>query len=105
MAYTAAHSKAVVLLLIHCLLLLPLCESVIFLCFVVRSFMSILVCNHLDGEERAGCFAWFVLLVSRDCCVALPCGEGAQWLSGRVLDSRPKGREFEPHRRHCVVVL
>ena len=31
--------------------------------------------------------------------------EGAQWLSGRVLDSRPKGRRSEPHRRHCVVVL
>ena len=30
---------------------------------------------------------------------------GAQWLSGRVLDSRPKGRGFEPHRRHCVVSL
>ena len=30
---------------------------------------------------------------------------GAQWLSGRVLDSRPKGSGFEPHRRHCVVVL
>ena len=30
---------------------------------------------------------------------------GAQWLSGRVLDSRPKGRGFEPHRLHCVVVL
>ena len=30
---------------------------------------------------------------------------GAQWLSGRVLDSRPKGCGFEPHRRHCVVVL
>ena len=30
---------------------------------------------------------------------------GAQWLSGSVLDSRPKGRGFEPHRRHCVVVL
>ena len=30
---------------------------------------------------------------------------GAQWLSGRVLDSRPNGRWFEPHRRHCVVVL
>ena len=27
---------------------------------------------------------------------------GAQWLSGRVLDSRPKGHGFEPH---CVVVL
>ena len=30
---------------------------------------------------------------------------GAQWLSGRVLDSRPRGRGFEPHRRHCVVVV
>ena len=26
-------------------------------------------------------------------------------LSGRVLDSRPKGRGFEPHRCHCVVSL
>ena len=26
-------------------------------------------------------------------------------LSGRVLDSRPRGRGFEPHRRHCVVFL
>ena len=24
---------------------------------------------------------------------------------GRVLDSRPKGRGFEPHRRQCVVSL
>ena len=31
--------------------------------------------------------------------------EGAQWLSGRVLDSKPKGRGFEPHPRHCIVVL
>ena len=30
---------------------------------------------------------------------------GAQWLSGRVLDSRPKGCGFEPHWRHWVVVL
>ena len=30
---------------------------------------------------------------------------GAQWLSGRVLDSRPKGRGFKPHWRHCVVSL
>ena len=29
----------------------------------------------------------------------------AQWLSGRVLDSRPRVRRFEPHRRHCIVVL
>ena len=31
--------------------------------------------------------------------------QGAQWLSGRVLDSRPKGRGFQPHRRHWVVSL
>ena len=30
---------------------------------------------------------------------------GAQWLSGRVLDSRPRGRGSEPHRRHCIVPL
>ena len=33
------------------------------------------------------------------------CTLGAQWLSGRVLDSRPRGCGFEPHRRHCLVVL
>ena len=32
-------------------------------------------------------------------------GWGVQWLSGRVLDSRQKGRGFEPHRYHCVVSL
>ena len=31
--------------------------------------------------------------------------QGAQWLSGRVLDSRLRGRGFEPHRPQCVVVL
>ena len=30
---------------------------------------------------------------------------GAQWLSGRVLDLRPRGCRFEPHGSHCVVVL
>ena len=28
---------------------------------------------------------------------------GAQLLSGRVLDSGPKGPRFKPHRRHRVV--
>ena len=31
--------------------------------------------------------------------------KGAHGLSGIVLDWRPKGRGFEPHWRHCVVVL
>ena len=31
--------------------------------------------------------------------------EGAQWLSGRVLDLRPKGCGFQSHRRHYFVSL
>ena len=31
--------------------------------------------------------------------------QGAQWLSGRVLDLRPRGCGFKPHRPHCVVSL
>ena len=38
-------------------------------------------------------------------CIQADCDMGAQWLSGRVLDSRQRGRGFEPHRRHCDVVL
>ena len=30
---------------------------------------------------------------------------GAQWVSGRVLDSRPRGCGFETHWRHCIVSL
>ena len=28
-----------------------------------------------------------------------------QWVSGRVLDWRPRGCGFQPHLCHCVVVL
>ena len=30
--------------------------------------------GHLDGKERAGCFAWFVFMVSHGGCVVLPRG-------------------------------
>ena len=47
-----------------------------------------------------------VLLGTDNSFVLLYDDEGvAQWLSGRVLDSRARGCGFEPHRRHCVVVL
>ena len=36
------------------------------------TLFSVLVLNNFDVEERAGRFALFVFLVSRDCCVALP---------------------------------
>ena len=35
---------------------------------------TLLYVHHLDGEESACCFAWFVFLVSRGGCVALPRG-------------------------------
>ena len=28
--------------------------------------------------------------------------ERAQWLSGKMLDSRPRGRGFESHKRHSL---
>ena len=31
--------------------------------------------------------------------------KGGQWLSGRVLDSRPKGHGLVPHWHHCVASL
>ena len=31
--------------------------------------------------------------------------KGAHWLSGRVLDSRSRGRGFESHWLHCVESL
>ena len=50
-------------------MVLTLKDSVIVLCFVVRYSFAI----TLMGEERASCFALFVFLVSRDCCVPRVC--------------------------------
>ena len=45
-------------------------------CFVVHCFVSFLLCNHFDGEERADCFTLFAFLVScyNYCSVALQRG-------------------------------
>ena len=67
----------------HCGTLWLFC---VLLCVALCPFK---LCNHFDGEERAGCFALFVLLVSHDCCVSLPqdttglsavCDCGISWL-------------------------
>ena len=73
MALTAVRSKAVVLLLlIRCWMLLPLWDSVIVQCFVVRYFVSILVLQSSRWGSESWLHCLFVFLVSRDCCVALP---------------------------------
>ena len=46
----------------------PLCEGVLCLfLFGMHSIVSILVCNHLEEEGRAGCFAF----VSYECLVTV----------------------------------
>ena len=44
--------------------------------FVIQSFMSVNFCNHFDGEDRDGCIALIVFLLScgSQCSVALPHG-------------------------------
>ena len=68
----------VLFLLVQCLLLLPLVirDSVIGPYLVSTLCPSFKCCNHLDGEERAGCSNLIVFLISRDCkcSVALPHG-------------------------------
>ena len=50
---------------------------VLVLLFVIQYFVSIYFCKTFDGEERTGCFALNVFLVSCDsqCLVALPHGD------------------------------
>ena len=71
--------------------------------------IKLLTEHHLEFLSlKRGCIGWseFTHVKMPHCWKSHAMAHmGAQWLSGRVFDSRPKGRGFEPHRRHCVVVL
>ena len=41
------------------------------LCFVWHCLCHLYFCNHLDGEERAGCFTLLVFLASCECCCSV----------------------------------
>ena len=69
-----------------------------------------------DGERRVVSVKCMMSLsghLLRSVGISPPCfsftrfivGQGALWLSGRVLVSGPRGPEYEPHRHHCVVSL
>ena len=67
-------------------------------------FFSIFFLTHFylfSRHSQLGFLCCLLVFLGRLYCK----GMGAQWLSGRVLDSRPRGPGFEPHRHHCVVVL
>ena len=61
-------------------------------------------CIGIDNTHTPN-FHSFIVVVTLDSYFIYLSMMGAQWLSGRVLDLRPKGRGFESHRSHCVVVL
>ena len=74
----------------------------------VKFVMSELQIGSLVWAKMAGyCrFVMFTFNSFPDICRLLTyMMKGAQWLSGRVLDSRPRGSGFKPHRHHCAVVL
>ena len=65
----------------------------------MRIVFFFIISHEQTQLNRVCCFSYIVgfSLFLKD--------KGAQWLSGRVLDLRPRGLGFEPHWRHCIVVL
>ena len=63
-------------------------------------FSNFLTKTYVVGTQKK-CLNEMVLLSTQNICL----NYGAKWLCGTVLDYRPRGREFEPHRCHCVVSL
>ena len=61
--------------------------------------------NDLCTKAKARCGTVKQSSFSGFVCSGLHSISGAQWLSGRVLDSRQRGSGIEPQRRHCVVPL
>ena len=74
----------------------PLCKL---LRVSLTIFVSVVRASCLRKKiKKIELYRKWVSTVSNQC-------EGAQWLSGRVLDSRPNGCRFEPHWRPWFVVL
>ena len=69
-AYAGVRSKVVVLLLfIHCFFVPHIVggDSVFVFVLLCITLCPFWFCNHPDGEERAGCFALIVFLMSCEC--------------------------------------
>ena len=64
-----------------------------------------MVANKLCTKAKARCGSVKQSSFSGFVCSGLHSISGTQWLNGRVLDSRPRGRGFEPQKRHCIVSL
>ena len=89
----------VLMLLIRYWLLLPLWDSVIILCIVMRCFMSILVLQSSWWGRESWLFCLVVFLVYRDCCVALL--RGAMGLSAVPIVVFP----YHTHWLFFIVIM
>ena len=65
-----------------------------------------------NGSSRISLFYFFISAISSEFVLLIQSlfnhfwqTKENQWLSGGVLDSRPRGRRFEPRQPHCVVSL
>ena len=80
----------------------------IFMCKSSKGFV-VTACLHklILAMTASLCYKYQYLTYWLMCSVLsdLPQFMGVQWLSGRALDSRSRGREIEPHQRHCLVSL
>ena len=59
------------------------------------------------GDKATSHADFFYVIHFSSICIELNCSPfvGAQWLSGRGLDWRPRSCGFEPRWHHCVVSL
>ena len=64
--------------------------------FLLRTLTKVLIKAYFVGTQK---------YLSNQILYKLPNCQGARWLSGKVLDWRPRGWGFKPHQPHCVVVL
>ena len=85
----------------HCLLTFFICPSHVQLIPLQADFGPNMISHHCQLKIQ------FVLSYPQSTQQRLFTAKpvGAQWLSGRVLDSRPKGSGLKPHGHHCVVSL
>ena len=69
--------------------------------------------EHVRPCRAIGIFSWRLIFqrLTGDLLLSAEGGffrwlkKGAQWLTGRVLDSRRRGGGFESHQSHCLVSL
>ena len=88
------------IVIFHCTVLPAKSGSDIVFC--LQSYPGLRIDRPQDRINTQVMYDWRLLEQSVQVNVLL---NNCRERSGRVLDSRPRGRGFEPHRHHCVVLF